>query len=87
MATTEIPMALEVCLCGNCAAEGHEKEVYRPLTADEIAQREADAAAYEAQRAADEAAAAEKAAKRAAVLAALADAAGLDVAEVEEALS
>lgn len=87
MATTETPMALEVCLCGNCAAEGHEKEIYRPLTADEIAQREADAKAFAEQQAAEKAAADAKAAKRAAVLAALADAAGLDVAEVEEALS
>ena len=84
---TDVPMALEVCLCGDCANQGHQKEVYRPLTEEEIAQREADAAAYAAQRAAEEAAAAEKAAQRAAVLAALASAAGLSVADVEAALS
>ena len=61
---TETPMALEVCLCGDCAAQGHEKEVYRPLTADEIKQREADAAAYAAQKAAEEAEAAAKQAEK-----------------------
>jgi len=58
MATTETPMALEVCCCGNCAAEGHEKSVIRPLTAEEIAQREADAKAWAEQQAAAEAEAA-----------------------------
>ena len=61
---TDTPMALEVCCCGNCTAEGHEKETYRPLTADEIAQREADAKAYEAAKAAEEAEAAAKAAEK-----------------------
>lgn len=61
---TDTPMALEVCLCGDCAAQGHEKETYRPLTADEIKQREADAKAYEAAKAAEEAAAAERQAEK-----------------------
>ena len=61
---TEQLMALEVCCCGNCAAEGHEKEVYRPLTAEEIAQREADAAAYAAMIAEQEAEAAAKQAEK-----------------------
>jgi hypothetical protein len=39
-----------------------------PLTADEIAQREADRVAYEAQKAAEATAAAEKAAAREAIL-------------------
>ena len=68
---TETLMALEVCCCGNCAAEGHEKETYRPLTADEIKQREADAAAYEAQKAAEEAEAAAKEAKKERILSTL----------------
>ena len=62
---TEILTALEVCCCGNCAAEGHEKEVIRPLTAEEIAQREADATAYAEMRAAEEAAAEAKTALKA----------------------
>lgn len=53
-----------------------------PLTAEEIAQREAEAAAYAVEQAARDAAEAEKAAKKATVLAALADAAGLSVDEV-----
>ena len=61
---TDTPMALEVCLCGDCAAQGHEKETYRPLTADEIAQREADAQAYAAQKAAEEAETAAKQAEK-----------------------
>ena len=61
---TEQLTALEVCCCGNCAAEGHEKEVIRPLTAEEIAQREADAAAYTAQLAEQEAEAAAKQAEK-----------------------
>ena len=65
---TDIPMALEVCLCGQCEEKGHEKEVYRPFTAEEIAQREADALAYDQQIAAEEAAAAEKAIARASLL-------------------
>lgn len=62
--TDTTPMALEVCCCGNCAAEGHEKEVYRPLSAEEIAQRETDAKAYTEQQAALEAEAAEKQAEK-----------------------
>ena len=79
----DTPMALEVCCCGNCAAEGHEKEVYRPLTAEEIAQREADAAAYAAAQAEAEAAAAAKAAEREAIAARL----GLSVDELATLLS
>lgn len=48
--TTETPMAIEV----NCET-GVVTE--RPLTAEEITQREADAAAYAEQKAAEEAAA------------------------------
>lgn len=61
--------------------------IERPLTSEEIAAREAEAAAFAAQQAAAEAEAAAKAAKRAATLAALAAAAGLDPAEVEDALA
>ena len=84
---TDTPMALEVCLCGDCAAQGHEKEVYRPLTAEEIAQREKDAEAYAAQKAAEEAEAAAKAERRREVLIAIAGASGLTIQEVEEALA
>ena len=63
------------------------EQVVVPLTAEEIAQREADYAAYQAQKAAEEAAAAEKAAQKAAVLTALAEAAGLSVDEVTAALT
>lgn len=76
-------MALDVCLCGDCAAQGHEKEVYRPLTADEIAQREADAAAFAAARAAEEAEAAAKAAEKEAIAARL----GLSADELKTLLS
>ena len=62
---TETLTALEVCCCGNCEASGHQKEVIRPLTAAEIAQREADAAAYAAEQAEREAAEAAKAAAKA----------------------
>ena len=61
--------------------------VERELTPEEIAQREIDAAAFAAEQAAAEAEAADKATKRAAVLQALAAAAGLDPAEVENALA
>lgn len=47
---TDTPMAIEV----NCETG---EVVERPLTADEIAQREADALAYAEQKAAEEAAA------------------------------
>ena len=43
---TETLTAVEVCCCGNCASAGHPKEVIRPLTAEEIAQREADDVPY-----------------------------------------
>ena len=48
--TTDTPIAIEV----NCETG---QVIERPLTADEIAQREADAAAYAEQKAAEEAAA------------------------------
>jgi len=54
---TETLTALEVCCCGNCATAGHPKEVIRPLTAAEITQRNADAAAYALQKAEQDAAA------------------------------
>ena len=81
--TDTTPMALEVCCCGNCTAEGHEKETYRPLTADEIAQREADAAAYAAAKAEAEAAAAAKKAEKEAIAARL----GLSAEELATLLS
>jgi len=62
---TENLTALEVCCCGNCAAEGHEKEVIRPLTSEEIAQRDADAEAYAIRKAEEDAAAEAKAALKA----------------------
>jgi hypothetical protein len=52
---SEVLTAIEV----NCATG---ETITRPLTAEEIAQREADAAAYAAQKAEEEAAAAAKAA-------------------------
>lgn len=77
---TEQLMHVEI----NCETN---EQVARPLTAEEIAKSEADRIAFEAAEAERIAAEAAKAEKRAAVLAALANAAGLDVAEVEEALS
>jgi hypothetical protein len=59
------PTAIEV----NCST-GEVTE--RPLTAEEIAQREADAAAFAAQKAADDAAAAAKAEAKASAEAKLA---------------
>jgi len=61
---TETLTALEVCCCGNCAASGHQKETTRPLTAAEIAQAEADAAAYAIRKAEEDAAVAAKAAAK-----------------------
>jgi membrane protein involved in colicin uptake len=52
---TETLTALEVCCCGNCEASGHQKEVIRPLTAQEIAQREKDAKAFAEEKAKEEA--------------------------------
>jgi len=60
---------------------------YVPLTADEIAEREAQAAAWAEQQAADATAAQAAADKRTAVLSALAKAAGLTVQEVTDALA
>lgn len=71
---TDTPTAIEV----NCAT-GEVTE--RPLTADEIAQREADAAAYAAQKAEEEAAAAAVAAAKASAEAKLA-ALGLSADEI-----
>lgn len=42
---SDTPKVLEVCCCGNCAAAGHDREVYRDMTPAEIAQRDQDAAA------------------------------------------
>ena len=64
--------AVEVCCCGNCETAGHQKVVERPLTAQEIAQREADAAAFAAQQAEREAAEQAKAAAKASAEAKLA---------------
>lgn len=54
---TETLTTLEVCCCGNCVAAGHQKETIRPLTTEEIAQRNADAAAYATRKAEEDAAA------------------------------
>jgi len=56
--TDTTPIAVEVCCCGNCAAEGHEQTTTRPLTAEEVAANEA-AAAKAATEAAEREAAAE----------------------------
>jgi hypothetical protein len=61
---TETPMAVEVCCCGNCAAEGHEQTTTRPLTAEEIAANEAAAAQAAEEQAAREAEAAATAAAK-----------------------
>jgi hypothetical protein len=78
---TETLTALEVCCCGNCEASGHQKEVIRPLTAEEIAQREADAKASAERKAIEDAEAAAKAAAKASAEAKLA-ALGLTAEEV-----
>jgi hypothetical protein len=78
---TETLTALEVCCCGNCAAQGHQKEVIRPLTAEEIAQRETDAAIFAARQAEQDAAEAAKAAAKASAEAKL-SALGLTAEEV-----
>ena len=61
---SETLTALEVCCCGNCAAQGHQKETIRPLTAEEIAQIEIDSAAYAAEKAEREAESVAKAAAK-----------------------
>lgn len=48
---TDTPTKIIVCCCGNCEAEGHDKEQVLPLTAEELAEREASAAAYELEQA------------------------------------
>jgi hypothetical protein len=78
---TETLTALEVCCCGNCATAGHPKEVIRPLTTAEIAQREVDAAAFAARKAEEDAAATAKAAAKASAQAKLA-ALGLSADEI-----
>ena len=62
---TEILTTLEVCCCGNCASQGHEKETIRPLTSEEIAQRESNAVAYANRKAEEDAASEAKAAAKA----------------------
>jgi len=61
---TDTPMAVEVCCCGNCEAEGHEQSTTRPLTAEEIAAKEAAAAQAAEDKAAAEAEAAAVAAAK-----------------------
>ena len=78
---TEILTALEVCCCGNCAAQGHEKETIRPLTAEEIAERVASAAAFAEQEALRQAEAEAKAEAKASAESKLA-ALGLTPAEI-----
>jgi hypothetical protein len=63
--TNEIPQVVEI----NCETG---EEVYRPMTAEELAQREADAAAYAAMIAEREAAAEAAAAAKASAQAKLA---------------
>ena len=41
---TQYAPAIEICCCNNCDQEGHPKETIRELTAEEIQQREQDAA-------------------------------------------
>jgi len=78
---TETLTALEVCCCGNCEANGHQKEIIRPLTAEEITQREADAIAAEQRKAQEDANAAAKAAAKTSAQAKLA-ALGLSAEEI-----
>jgi hypothetical protein len=78
---TETLTALEVCCCGNCATAGHPKEVTRNLTAAEITQRTADAAAYATRKAQEEAEAEAKADAKASANAKLA-ALGLTAEEI-----
>lgn len=81
MAKKTYAPVIEICCCGNCSAAGHEKETIRDLTAEEIAQREADAAAFAAQKAAQEAEEAAKAEAKASAQAKLA-ALGLTAEEI-----
>ena len=62
--TTETPTKVVVCCCGNCEAEGHEKEQTIPLTAEEIAANEAAALQAAEEQAAREAEEAAKAAAK-----------------------
>ena len=61
---TDTPIAVEICCCGNCEQNGHDRVVERPLTAKELKQREDDAAKYAAEQAEREAAEAAKAAAK-----------------------
>lgn len=61
---TDTPIAVEICCCGNCEQNGHDKVVERPLTAKELKQREEDAAKYAAEQAEREAADAAKTAAK-----------------------
>lgn len=78
---TEYAPAIEICCCGNCAAAGHEKEVIRPLTESEIAEREALRVKFEQQLVEEEAAAQAKAEAKASAQAKLA-ALGLTAEEI-----
>ena len=52
---TQYAPAIEICCCGNCDQEGHPKETIRELTAEEIQQRETDAANHAIMQAEQEA--------------------------------
>ena len=69
---TQYAPAIEICCCQNCDAEGHPKETIRELTAEEIQQRETDAANFAAEQAEREAAEVAKAAAKASAEAKLA---------------
>ena len=62
---SEILTAVEVCWCGNCEASGHQKEVIRPLTAEEVIEREASIAIAIEEKVKEDAAAAAKASAKA----------------------
>lgn len=78
---TDTPIAVEICCCGNCEQNGHDKVVERPLTAKELKQREEDSAKYAAEQAEREAAEAAKAQAKASAEAKLA-ALGLTAEEI-----
>ena len=46
---SETPKVLEVCCCGNCLTAGHEQQMYRDMTPAEVAQRDQDLAAAQAE--------------------------------------
>lgn len=39
--TQEYGPSIEICMCGECEAKGHSKEVFRELTTEEIANLQA----------------------------------------------